>query len=85
MRTPPALANIVRHLKPGARIVAAGLKWAPVRAMPLNLFVWGAALRSTSTLEGLARPWSHLEALLSELEVEQMLGGTVYVASGVVK
>jgi SAM-dependent methyltransferase len=85
MRTPNALANVVSHLRPGARIVAAGLKWAPVRAMPLNLLVWNAALRSTSTLEGLARPWSHLEPLLSHLEVEQMLGGTVYVASGVVK
>ena len=85
MRTPSALANVVSHLKPGARIVAAGLKWAPVRAMPLNLLVWNAAMRSTSTLEGLARPWSHLEPLMQELEVEQMLGGTVYVASGVVK
>jgi ubiquinone/menaquinone biosynthesis C-methylase UbiE len=85
MRTPAALANVVSHLKPGARIVAAGLKWAPVRTMPLNLFVWNAALRSTSTLEGLAHPWSHLEAVLQGLEVEQMLGGTVYVASGVVK
>ena len=85
MRTPKALANIVSHLKPGARVVAAGLKWAPVRTMPLNLFVWNAALRSTSTLEGLARPWSHLEAILQGLEVEQMLGGTVYVTSGIVK
>jgi SAM-dependent methyltransferase len=85
MRTPGALANIISHLKPGARIVAAGLKWAPVRAMPLNVFVWGAALRSTSTLEGLARPWSNLEPLLTRVEVEQMLGGTVYLASGIVK
>jgi hypothetical protein len=85
MRTRNAIANVVNHLKPGARVVAAGLKWAPMRTMPLNLFVWNAALRSTSTLEGLARPWSNLEPLLAGLEVEQMLGGTVYIASGVVK
>ncbi len=85
MRTRNAIANVVSHLKPGARVVAAGLKWAPIRTMPLNLFVWNAALRSTSTLEGLARPWSTLEALVPGLEVEQMLGGTVYVASGIVK
>ncbi len=84
MRTPGALANVRRHLKPGARVVAAGLKWAPIRAMPLNVLVWGAALRSTTTLEGLARPWSHLEDLVAELKVEEMLGGMVYVASGVV-
>jgi len=53
--------------------------------MPLNLFVWNAAMRSTSTLEGLARPWSHLEPMLSDINVDQMLGGTVYVASGIVK
>ena len=85
MRTRNAIANVVSHLKPGARVVAAGLKWAPIRTMPLNLFVWNAALRSTSTLEGLARPWSNLEALIPGLEIEQMLGGTVYVASGIVK
>jgi ubiquinone/menaquinone biosynthesis C-methylase UbiE len=85
MRTPSALANVVSHLKPGARIVASGLKWAPIWAMPLNVLVWNAAMRSTSTIEGLTRPWSHLEPLVSGLELEQMLGGTVYVASGVVK
>ena len=85
MRTPAAVANVVGHLKPGARVVAAGLKWAPIRTMPLNLFVWNAAMRSTSTLEGLARPWSNLEPLLADLDVEQMLGGTVYVASGIVR
>jgi ubiquinone/menaquinone biosynthesis C-methylase UbiE len=85
MRTPNALANVRRNLKPGARVVAAGLKWAPLRAMPLNLLVWGAALRSTTTLEGLARPWNHLEELASGLKVEEMLGGMVYLASGNVR
>jgi ubiquinone/menaquinone biosynthesis C-methylase UbiE len=85
MRTPNALANVRRNLKPGARVVAAGLKWAPLRTMPLNLFVWGAALRSTTTLEGLARPWSHLEELAPGLQVEEMLGGMVYLASGIVR
>ncbi len=84
MRTPNALANVCSHLKPGGRIVAAGLKWAPIWAMPLNIVVWNAAMRSTSTREGLTRPWSHLEPLVSELELEQMLGGTVYIVSGVV-
>ncbi len=85
MRTPLALANVRRNLKPGARVAAAGLKWAPLRAMPLNLFVWGAALRSTTTLEGLARPWSHLEELAPNLQVEEMLGGMVYLACGDVR
>ncbi|MDB5108335.1 MAG: Methyltransferase type 11 [Candidatus Binatus sp.] len=82
MRTPAAVANVIKTLKPHGRVVATGLKWAPFPAMPLNLFVWGAAIRSTSTLEGLANPWSHLEKMVPGLQIEEMLGGTVYVASG---
>ncbi len=85
MRTRGAVANVVKNVRPGGTIVAAGLKWAPVRAMALNPLVWGAAMRSTSTLEGLARPWSHLEQLVPNLEVEEMLAGTVFVVKGTVK
>jgi ubiquinone/menaquinone biosynthesis C-methylase UbiE len=84
LRTPKAVAHVIERLKPGARIVAAGLKWAPRRAMPLNFFVWYAALRSTSTLEGLSRPWDRLEEQVGDLQIEEMLGGTVYVAAGAV-
>jgi len=28
LRMPAAMDNVLRHLKPGARVVAAGLKWA---------------------------------------------------------
>ncbi len=82
LRTPTAVAHVIEGLKPGARIVAAGLKWAPRRAMPLNFFVWYAALRSTSTLEGLGRPWDRLTELVGDLQVEEMLAGTVYLATG---
>lgn len=82
LRTRAAVAHVIERLKPGARIVAAGLKWAPRRAMPLNFFVWFAALRSISTLEGLSRPWDRLAELVDDLVVEEMLGGTVYVAAG---
>jgi SAM-dependent methyltransferase len=82
LRTPSAIAHVIERLKPGARIVAAGLKWAPRRAMPLNFFVWYAAVRSTSTLEGLSRPWDRLAELVGDLQIEEMLGGTVYLATG---
>lgn len=85
LRTPAAVAHVIERLKPGARIVAAGLKWAPRRAMPLNFFVWYAALRSISTLEGLSRPWDRLAESVDDLQIEEMLGGTVYVAAGNVR
>jgi len=75
-----ALANVVRHLKPGAVVVASGLKWAPVWALPVNLFVWPAALRSVSSLTGLHRPWQRLAGLLGEPELRFTLGGGVYLA-----
>jgi SAM-dependent methyltransferase len=85
LRTPKAVAHVIEHLKPGARVVAAGMKWAPPRAMPLNLFVLYGALRSISTLEGLRRPWDRLAAMLGDVQIEVMLGGTVYLATGTVR
>lgn len=38
LRRPEAMANVLRHLRPGARVVASGLKWAVPRLMwPVNL------------------------------------------------
>ena len=36
-----------------------------------------------TTYEGLARPWSHLEARVGPMHVEHMLFGAVFVASAV--
>ena len=75
-----ALANVLRPLKPGATVVACGLKWAPVWALPVNLLVWPAALRSVSSLVGLRRPWQRLAGLLGEPELRQTMGGGIYLA-----
>jgi SAM-dependent methyltransferase len=74
-----ALTNVLHHLKPGATVVACGLKWATAWALPVNLFVWPAALRSVSSLAGLHRPWQHLAGLLGEPEIRQMIGGGVFL------
>lgn len=83
LRTPEAVANVMCHLRPGARVVAAGLKWAPLWAMQVNLAVWQAALRSVTSLEGLREPWNHLTPYVSGLEVESLLGGGVFIARGI--
>ena len=82
LRDPAALDNIAAHLRPGARVVACGLQWAPPWAWPLNLFVFGAALRSVSSLAGLGQPWSLLAGHLSGLTVEPLMAGAVFLASG---
>lgn len=81
---PEAIANVLAHLRPGARVVASGLKWAsPHLLRPVNLFVFSAALRSVTSLEGLDRPWRLLEQRLGRMRVETRLLGAGYVASGV--
>jgi len=83
MRSPPAIENVLRCLKHGGRIVAAGAKWAPWWAWPVNIAVWYGARQYTTTFEGFSRPWSHLNRYISDLQIEVRLRGTMYVASGV--
>lgn len=82
LRRREALAQVVAHLAPGARVVASGLKWTRGWAAPANLLVWPAALHSVTSLEGLHRPWSRLAAFAGPLDVQTALFGTVYIASG---
>ena len=81
LRQPRAVANVLAHLKSGARVVASGLNWSRVWALPVNLAVLVAALRSVTTFEGLGRPWSHLASALGRMHVERMMLGAVFVAS----
>jgi len=82
LQRPEAVDQVVRHLRPGARIVACGLKWAPGWAVAANLFVLPAALHSVTSLDGLREPWRHLARRIGRLEVEAMLMGAVYIATG---
>jgi SAM-dependent methyltransferase len=84
LRRPQAVANVLRHLRPGARVVACGLKWAPVLAWPTNLFVLPAALHSVTSFEGMSAPWNHLQRQLGRLDVSSLLLGGAYIASGAV-
>lgn len=85
VRHPAALDNVFAHLKPGARVVATGLQWAPPWAVAVNAFVLGAALYSISSLDGLDRPWGGLEQRLKDFAVTPEWMGGVYIASGAKK
>ena len=83
LRRPEAIANVLGRLKPGARVVASGLKWAtPWLMRPVNWLVLPAALRSVTSLDGLDRPWQLLQEQLGPMDVESRLLGGAYVASG---
>lgn len=83
LREPRALDNVLRHLRPGARVVTVGLQWAPPWAWPANCFVALAALYSISSFDGLARPWDLLAQRLQQVQVNTALGGGIYRVSGI--
>ena len=85
LREPLAIANVLQHLRPGAHIVACGLQWAPFWAWPVNLLVFGAARHSVTSLAGLGSPWSLLAPHLQALQVDTVMAGGVFIASGVLK
>ncbi len=82
LRSPRALENIFRQVKPGARVAAAGIKWAPWWAAPANLYIRFLSRNYITTFEGFGRPWSHLERFVPDLKVETMTFGAVYVVWG---
>lgn len=84
LRKRKAIRKIVQSLKPHARVVASGLKWAAPWDLLTNGFVLMAALHSITSLEGLDQPWSLLSEYLGEIEVDTTLIGAVYIATGFV-
>ena len=85
MRRADALDRVLLHLRPGARVVATGLCWAAPWALPVNFFVWGAAMLSVSSLGGLDRPWSLLAGKLDDWRVRELAFGGVFLAQGRVR
>ncbi|MDP8969833.1 MAG: methyltransferase domain-containing protein [Actinomycetota bacterium] len=70
LRSPRGLENTVAHLKPGARVVAAGAKWAPWWAPAVNLTVWVLNRPFVTTFQGFRRPWEALDRHVPDLQVE---------------
>lgn len=82
LQRPEAIAHTLRHLKPGARIVACGLQWAPPWSWASNLWVFSAAMYSTSTLAHLDQPWRLLAQALPDWQVRSQWAGAVYLGWG---
>jgi ubiquinone/menaquinone biosynthesis C-methylase UbiE len=81
LQSPVAVANVVAHLKPGARLASVGAKlaggWSPL----VNLFVRRSARPYMTTFRGLDRPWRELERYVHEIDVTSLALGGAYVAS----
>lgn len=84
----PALAQMGRYLKEGARIAAFGAVLAP--AMPGRMLnpLLRAAFKTLSfpTTPQLSRaPWTLVQECTDDFEVERHFGGTMFLASGTLR
>lgn len=82
LRSPQAVANIVRQLKPGARIAVAGMKFFPWWTGPLNLLPWLKNRPYNARAADLWHPWDLLEPHCASFERRSTQGGMGYIAQG---
>lgn len=82
LQSPAALDHVLRHLRPGARVVATGLKWTAPGLAPMNLLVGLHMAQSVTHYAGLAAPWQPLQERGVPLEVDTLMMGTLFVARG---
>ena len=84
-RTPEAVANVLRQLKPGARVAMAGMKFFPWWTGPLNLLAWLKNRPYNARPADLWQPWRLVAARCDDFQWQATQWGMGYVASGTLK
>lgn len=84
-RTPEAVANILRQVKPGARVAMAGIKFFPWWTGPLNLLAWLKNRPYNAKAADLWQPWSLVAAYCDDFSMHSTQWGMGYIASGIRK
>jgi len=82
-RTPAAVANIMRQVKPGARIAIAGMKFFPWWTGPLNLLAWLKNRPYNAKAADLWRPWDIVESHCRSFEWQATQFGMGYIGHGI--
>jgi hypothetical protein len=85
-----ALDNVFTQLWPGARVAAAGPKWASWRDLwwapwlvpEVNLAVLAVNRPYVRSFRGFDHPWLYLDSAVPDLRVRPLLFGGAYVAWG---
>lgn len=81
-RSPEAVTNILRQVRPGARLAVAGMKFFPWWTGPLNLLAWLKNRPYNARPGDLWRPWSHLADHCTDWHWQSTQFGMGYIASG---
>jgi len=82
-RTPAAVHNILRQVKPGARVAMAGIKFFPWWTGPLNIVVWLKNRPYNARPGDLWSPWSDVAAHCDQFVLSSTQWGMGYIASGI--
>lgn len=85
VRSPAAVANLLRQARPGARIAMAGIKFFPLWTGPLNLLPWLKNRPYNARAGQLWRPWSGVAAHCDGFRWEATQWGMGYIASARLK
>ncbi len=83
LRTPPALANLMRQVKPGARIAIAGIKYFPWWTGPLNIYTWLKNRPYNARPGDLWHPWDRVQTYCHSFQRWTTQFGMGYIASGI--
>jgi arsenite methyltransferase len=81
-RTPAAVDNIMRQVKPGAPVALAGMKFFPWWTGPLNLLPWMKNRPYNAHPADLWRPWNLIERWCDGFERASTQWGMGYIAHG---
>jgi arsenite methyltransferase len=84
-RSPTAVANILRQLKPGARVALAGMKFFPWWTGPLNLLAWAKNRPYNVHAADLWTPWDIVAGHCAGFHWQATQWGMGYIAHGRLK
>jgi demethylmenaquinone methyltransferase/2-methoxy-6-polyprenyl-1,4-benzoquinol methylase len=84
-RSDAAVANILRQLKPGARVAMAGMKFFPWWTGPLNLLAWAKNRPYNVHAADLWSPWDKVARHCTGWQIESTQWGMGYIAHGRLK
>lgn len=82
-RSPVAVENILRQVRPGARVAVAGMKFFPWWTGPLNLWVWSKNRPYNARPADLWQPWDLIAAHCDGFELWPTQFGMGYIACGI--
>jgi arsenite methyltransferase len=80
-RTPAAVHNLMRQVRPGARVAMAGIKYFPWWTGPLNLLPWLKNRPYNAHAADLWQPWSLVAAYCDDFRWNSTQWGMGYIAS----